>query len=165
MAASASRFNAKYDMMTVPLSIDITTGDVITPNAVLYEFYGIFDESAHIDLWAYNIETIMAEKMESILSRGIFNTRIRDFYDVYVLVKLYSFDHAIFKQALAATAAHRGKQLNEIEDVLKSLSDSEQLRSMWRKYQLKFSYAKEITYDDTIQAVMKLARIYLDQCN
>ncbi len=69
----------------IPLSIDISTGDVITPSAVLYEFGGIFYDNVRIKLWGYNIETVMAEKVETILSRGIFNTRPRDFYDVYIL--------------------------------------------------------------------------------
>ena len=81
------RIDAVYDMIVTPLSIDISTGDVITPSAIEYEFSGIFDEKVRIRLWGYNIETVLAEKMETILSRGIFNTRPRDFYDIYILVK------------------------------------------------------------------------------
>ena len=76
------RLNAIYDTIITPLSIDISTGDVITPEPVLYEFGGIFDEEVRIRLWGYNIETVMAEKAETILSRGIFNTRPRDYYDI-----------------------------------------------------------------------------------
>ena len=72
------RINAIYDTIVTPLSMDVSTGDVITPGAVLYEFGGIFDESVQISLWGYNIETVMAEKVETILSRSIFNTRPRD---------------------------------------------------------------------------------------
>lgn len=79
------RLDAKYDTIVTPLSIDISTGDVITPEAVQYEFSGIFDEDIRIKLWGYNIETVMAEKIETILSRGVFTTRPRDFYDVYIL--------------------------------------------------------------------------------
>ena len=77
------RINAIYDTIVTPLSIDVSTGDVITPGAVLYVFGGIFDESVQISLWGYNIETVMAETAETILSRGIFNTRPRDYYDAY----------------------------------------------------------------------------------
>ena len=76
------RLDAIYDTIVTPLSIDISTGDVITPDAVEYEFSGVFDEEVRIKLWGYNIESILAEKVETILSRGIFNTRPRDFYDV-----------------------------------------------------------------------------------
>lgn len=79
------RINAIYDTIVTPLSVDVSTGDVITPGAVLYEFGGIFDESVQISLWGYNIETVMAEKAETILSRGVFNTRPRDYYDAYIL--------------------------------------------------------------------------------
>lgn len=71
------RLNAVYDSIVTPLSIDVSTGDVITPSAVQYEFGGLFDEEVRIKLWGYNIETVMAEKVETVLSRGIFNTRPR----------------------------------------------------------------------------------------
>lgn len=79
------RINVIYDTIVTPLSIDVSTGDVITPGAVLYEFGGIFDESVQISLWGYNIETVMAEKAETILSRNILKTRPRDYYDAYIL--------------------------------------------------------------------------------
>jgi len=72
------RMDARYDTIITPLSIDISTGDVLTPSAVHYEFSGMFDESVRISIWGYNIETVMAEKVETILSRGIFSTRPRD---------------------------------------------------------------------------------------
>ena len=76
------RLDAEYDTIFTPLSIDVSTGDVITPEAVKYEFSGIFDEDYRISLWGYNIETVMAEKMETILSRGVYTTRPRDYYDI-----------------------------------------------------------------------------------
>ena len=79
------RLDAKYDTIITPLSIDISTGDVITPDAVKYEFSGSFDEEVRISLWGYNIETVIAEKVETILRRGVFTTRPRDYYDVYIL--------------------------------------------------------------------------------
>ena len=75
-----------------PLPVDFTSGDVITPKEVKYIFTGIFDKSKQIELWLYNIETILAEKVETILRRGVFNTRSRDFYDVYILSKTQKFD-------------------------------------------------------------------------
>ncbi len=102
------RIDAKYDSITTPLSIDVSTGDVITPGAVTYEFSKMFDEDQTIELLAYNIETVLAEKVETILSRGVFNTRPRDFYDVYILVTTKQFSRDVFIDALAVTSDHRG---------------------------------------------------------
>lgn len=94
------RLNAVYDTIVAPLSIDITTGDVITPAAVQYEFTGVFDNGFHIRLWCYNIETVMAEKVETILRRNVFSTRPRDYYDVYILAETQKYDKSLFKEAL-----------------------------------------------------------------
>lgn len=102
------RLDAFYDTIVTPLSIDISTGDVITPDTIEYEFCGIFDESLRIKLWGYNIESVMAEKVETILSRGIFNTRPRDFYDVYILGTSQKYNVKKFRDALDAMAKHRG---------------------------------------------------------
>ena len=93
------KLKAIYDSMITPLSIDVSTGDVITPAAIQYEFSGIFDDTVRIKLWGYNIETIMAEKTETILSRGIFNTRPRDYYDIYILGTTQKYDRAVFHKA------------------------------------------------------------------
>lgn len=97
---------SEYDTITTPMQIDITTGDVITPKEVIYPFKMIFEER-NIGVWAYNIETVLAEKVETILRRGELNTRPRDFYDVYILTKTQSFDLLVFKEALESTVAHR----------------------------------------------------------
>ena len=110
------RLNAVYDTIVTPLSIDVSTGDVITPSAVQYEFGGIFDDNVRIRLWGYNIETVMAEKVETVLSRGIFNTRPRDYYDIYILGTTQTYDKKLFQEALAAAASHRGSTEN-IEDI------------------------------------------------
>lgn len=93
--------NAVFDTIVTPLSIDISTGDVLTPSAVYYEFSGIFNESVRIGIWAYNIETVLAEKVETILSRGIFSTRPRDYYDIYILSTTQRYDKALFREALS----------------------------------------------------------------
>ena len=152
------RLDAKYDIIITPLSIDVSTGDVITPAAVRYEFSGIFDEELRITLWGYNIETVMAEKIETILSRGVFSTRPRDFYDVYILATTQKYDKAILKEALKATAEHRGslEYITDTTGIIKQISSSKDLQSMWEKYQKKFSYAKEISYHSVIMELEKL---------
>ena len=152
------RLDAKYDTIITPLSIDISTGDIITPDAVKYEFTGIFDDGIRILLWGYNIETVMAEKIETILSRGVFTTRPRDFYDVYILGTTQEFDTRILKDALRATAIHRGSidRIADVEGIIKQLSESEDLKNMWSKYQKKFTYATDISYDSIIRVLMML---------
>ena len=153
--------NARFDTILTPLTIDISTGDAITPNAVRFTFSEIFDESKSFDLWAYNIETVMAEKVETILRRSVFNTRPRDFYDAYILAATQRYDPALFAEALKATAEHRGTsaQIADIKEIQKNISDSPELRDMWEKYRRQFAYAKDITYTsitDTLKALLKI---------
>lgn len=152
------RLDAVYDTIVTPLSIDVSTGDVITPDAVKYEFSGIFDEDIRISLWGYNIETVIAEKVETILRRGVFTTRPRDYYDVYILGTTQGYDKEIYKEALKATAEHRGstEQISDVEGILKQISESDDLKDMWRKYQKKFSYASEISYEDVLEVLRKI---------
>ena len=152
------RLDAIYDTIVTPLSIDVSTGDVITPEAVEYEFSGIFDEEIRIKMWGYNIESVMAEKVETILSRGIFNTRPRDFYDVYILGTTQRYDKKIFLKALEATAIHRGsrEQIIDKTGIIEKLSASEELIQMWEKYRKKFSYASEILYADVMDVLIKM---------
>ena len=152
------RLDAVYDTIITPLSIDISTGDVITPEAVKYEFNGIFDENIRINLWGYNIETVIAEKVETILRRGVFSTRPRDFYDVYILVTTQNYDKEIFKEAFQATAEHRGsiELIADVEEILKQISESSDLRDMWVKYQKKFEYAKAVSYESVLEALKRI---------
>ena len=148
--------NAKFDTLLTPLSIDISTGDAITPHAVQYNFSEIFDNEKSYELWAYNIETVMAEKVETILRRGVFNTRPRDFYDAYILATTQKFETSVFTDALSATATHRGttQQIADVPSILHNIEDSPELKSMWNKYRKQFAYASDIEYDQ-IMAVLK----------
>ena len=149
------RIDAVYDTIITPLSIDISTGDIIIPGAELYDFTGIFDEDLRIRLWGYNIETILAEKAESVLNRGIYNTRMRDYYDLYVLTMTRKFDRPVFEEALAATAKHRGSSENirDRASILDSIAASSDLRKMWEKYRQRFAYAKDIEFDEILKAL------------
>lgn len=155
------RIDAVYDTIVTPLSIDVSIGDIITPDAVQYEFSGIFDDEVQIKLWGYNIETVMAEKVETVLSRGIFNTRPRDFYDIYILGTTQGYDKKVFREALVATSEHRGSSENikDTDRIINRLSDSDGLREMWTKYQKKFPYAGDITYEQCIEALRRLVEI------
>ena len=149
-----------YEDIVTPLSIDVSTGDVITPEAVEYEIGGIMDDTVRIKVWGYNIETALAEKVETILSRDVLNTRPRDYYDVYILTKEQEYDPAIFKDALRATAEHRGtwERIENWEPILDRLVDNDDLRNLWEKYRREFYYARNITFEETIEAARKLLR-------
>lgn len=148
--------NAKFDTLLTPLSIDVSTGDVITPHVVLYTFTEIFDSEKSYELWTYNIETVMAEKVETILRRSVFNTRPRDFYDAYILATTQKFSRNVFIEALNATANHRGtvQQIADVIVILHNIEESRELRTMWDKYRKQFVYAADIEYDQ-IMTVLK----------
>ena len=139
---------ARFDTLLTPLSIDISTGDAITPHAVRYSFAEIFDDNRSYEVWAYNVETVLAEKVETILRRGVFNTRPRDFYDAYILSTTQEFDRAVFADALRATADHRGtaKQIADVPLIFRNIEESSELRTMWEKYRKQFAYAANIEY-------------------
>ena len=152
------RVDAVYDTIITPLSVDVSTGDIITPAAVKYEFIGIFDEDVRITLWGYNIETVLAEKTETILRRGIFSTRPRDFYDAYILETTQKYDKKVFREALRATVVHRGSvdAVSDIKGVMQQISDSDSLKKMWLKYQKKFEYAQNISYEEIMEALRRI---------
>ena len=146
-----------YDTIVTPMQIDITTGDVITPKEIQYLYKMLFDEGV-IGIWAYNIETILAEKVETILRRGELNTRPRDFYDIYILFKTQSFDDRVFADALKSTAKHRGTTyiLRDISKRIKVIKASETLKLRWIKYTNDYRYADGITFKDVIDAISEL---------
>ena len=150
--------NAHFDTLITPLSIDVSTGDAITPHAVQYQFSEIFDNEKSYELWAYNIETVMAEKVETILRRGVFNTRLRDFYDAYILATTQKFDKAVFVEALNATATHRGTahQIADVSAILHNIESSRELKAMWEKYRKQFAYAAHIEYSQIMDVLKTL---------
>lgn len=153
--------NAWFDTIVTPLSIDVSTGDAITPHAVQYNFSEIFDDEKTYELWAYNIETVMAEKVETILRRSVFNTRPRDFYDAYILATMQKFDKAVFEDALKATANHRdtARQIEDVPGILRNIEESPELKTMWERYRKQFTYAAGIEYEQIINVLKTLLGI------
>lgn len=151
------------DLIT-PMKIDLSTGDVITPRAIEYQ-YSMMLEDRTIPLWTYNLETILAEKLQTILARGLLNTRMRDFYDTHVLLSLYDkdVDAQILQQAFAATCSKRGTESLQVEApfILNRIRDDTHLLSLWQSYQKKYPYASGITYVEVIEAVERLVQIAL----
>ena len=151
--------NANVGRLITPLKIDISTGDVITPRAIEFN-YDLLLEDRSISLWSYNLETILAEKLQTVLARGILNTRMRDFYDIRMLLDTYEdkVNKAVLKDAFAATCKKRGTDhlQEQAEEIIKIIEADEQLQVLWRAYQKKYSYAAEIAYASVISGVRKL---------
>lgn len=151
--------NSKFDKLVVPMKLDITTGDVITPKEINYKFDLMFEERS-IDVLAYNLETVIADKFETIISRNVDTTRARDFYDIYILwtTQQHNFDKKILGQAILEKFEYRESmdKLNNIDEIMKAIKDSNILREHWKNYQSKFSYAEDISYEGTIRVLEKI---------
>ena len=123
-------FQVNYGKIAASMSMDISTGDIITPGAIQREFELMFNNDKFY-LWSYNVETILAEKVETILRRNIFSTRPRDFYDLYILYKMEPLDLDVFHQALYGTALHRDslEYIKDKNQLLKLISESDDLKN------------------------------------
>lgn len=158
--------DATYETIVVPLKIDISTGDIITPKEVLYSFDLLF-EDRKIEILAYNLETVLAEKFETIISRGLLNTRARDFYDAYILTTLQekNINRVDFKNALTSTATKRETldKVNNSLSITREIQDDKTLQNIWKAYTKKFDYAEDILFEDTIAALKKLFDMYNSQ--
>ena len=150
---------ANYEKMRVPLTIDVTTGDVITPAAVVSGIPTMFDEGI-LKVYSYNLETILAEKIETIISRTEANTRPRDFYDIYLLTRLRLDEctASILKLALERTSAKRGSidVIRQWKTIIPKIESSEFLRSNWEKYCRTNAFADGISYVQICESVKKL---------
>ena len=138
-----------FDGVVTPLKIDISTGDAITPREVRYSFKLMLEDRS-IDIWAYNLETVLAEKLETIITRTTTNTRMRDFYDIYILDQLHgnTLNRQTLYDALLATAKKRGteRHLAEAMDVLNEVESSPVMQKLWESYRRKFSYAADLEW-------------------
>lgn len=154
--------DAKFDKLVVPMKLDITTGDVIIPKEVNYKFDLMFEDRS-IEILAYNMETVIADKFETIISRNVDTTRARDFYDIYILwtTQQQNFDKKLLGQAIVKKFEYRGSsdKLNNIDDIMEVIKDSYVLKEHWMNYQSKFSYAEDISYEDTIKVLDEIRNI------
>lgn len=153
-------FSAQFGKINAPMSMDVSTGDVITPGAAKHRFSDILEDTLSFELWSYPIETVLAEKVETILSRGVENTRPRDFYDVYMLSAL-NYDSKVFHEAFIATASHR-ESLEKIscsEDIIQVISENPEMNRRWDNYVRQMPYARDISFSDTTCAVRNVLRV------
>lgn len=150
------------ETMHTPLKIDFSTGDVITPREVSYTFQLQFEKRT-ISILAYNLETMLAEKLETLLARGTANTRMRDFYDIYVLTNTQShnIDNATLKEAFVNTSEKRGSigLVQDVDLILKEVAESTMLIDRWKNYQRKFDYAADVLWANVMESVSCLVDI------
>lgn len=153
---------ASYLPLKVPMTVDVTTGDKITPREIEYTFRLLFDERS-ISFLAYNLETILAEKLETVLSRNVANTRPRDFYDIFILYTLRGSecDLTILKTALNETAKKRGSLLvlAQYKSIVENIRNSSGMWEFWSNYQKEFDYAKNIHFDETCDMVLEIMNL------
>jgi len=157
---SGIRFSmdAVLDGAVIPLKIDISTGDVITPREISYSYKLMFEDRT-IPIMTYPVETVLAEKLETVISRSITNTRMRDFYDINLLLQSQRIDDDTLGLALERTAKKRGSLnlLENAENVLKAVKYSDDMKKMWNTYQKKFRYAGTYTWNDIMRSVRELS--------
>lgn len=148
-----------FDGVRTPLKIDISTGDVITPREVRYSFKLMLEDRS-IEVWAYNLETVLAEKLETVISRNVTNTRMRDFYDIHILKRLHgeSLSASVLRDALAATATKRGtlEQMKDAAAVFDEVEESPVMEKLWQSYQKNYSYASDLSWHTVMDSVRAL---------
>lgn len=157
-------FEAKYlNSMPVIMRIDVTTGDKITYREIEYSF-DLMLEDRKINVWSYNVETVLAEKFEAIIKRGVLGTRIRDFYDVHMLLKTQekNINKKTLKVAINFTAEHRKSEddVKNWKEVVEELENDDTMMNQWRRYQKNNFYAEGIEYEDLIESIRVVGEIF-----
>jgi len=150
---------AKLSNIKVPFSVDVSTGDLITPRAIEYTYKTIL-EKEDISLFTYNYETIIAEKLETILKRNTANSRMKDYYDLYYFVnyKWNDIDIETLKLAIETTFKHRHSEeyLNDYNTIITNIQNDQLLMARWNYYKKEHEYAKQIEFKGTINAINSL---------
>ena len=153
---------AYMDNLRQAIKIDISTGDVITPRAVEFSYRLMFEDRS-ISLLTYNMETLLAEKMETIMSRGTANTRMRDFYDIYVISSQKSFDQDVLKNAFYATSEKRETivQILDFINTISSIESDEVMRLQWENFKNDSFFVSELSWAEVMASVRNLAEIMI----
>ena len=153
------KLNATFDTLKEVVFIDITTGDKITPREITYSMTSIFTNES-IKIWTYNLETVLAEKLETIISRGLASTRPRDRYDLFTLYKLRKeeINLEVLKNALENTAEKRKSKdtIYNWEEQVGGIEISDYQKELWIRYQRQFKYAKDISFDNSVQVIREI---------
>lgn len=147
---------AKMDNMKIHLAIEITTGDIITPREIDYNYNSIFEDKK-IPILAYTIETVLAEKYHTVVTRGLLNTRMKDFYDIYILISKYKdiINIENLKNAIVNTFKHRNTEIDilEIQETISDIKKDKEMNNLWENYKKNAIYAKYIKFEDLFQSI------------
>lgn len=153
---------SKFDKNKTYITIEITTGDVITPKEIKY-YYKCFFQNLTIPIMSYSIETIIAEKLHAIIVHGALTTRLKDYYDMYILIKgnVVTFNKQTLIMAIENTFQSRNTKIDikEFITIIEELNEDKHVRKLWKDYQNKNPYAKGIKYEDTIIAIEEVINI------
>ncbi len=151
-----------YGKIDAPIKVDITTGDEIVPGLIEYRYPLMFEEGS-VRVLSYPLETVLAEKLETVVSRGIANTRGRDFYDIHALMRLKSkdIDRRSFHEAITATASRRGSvdRMADYAAVLEEVRESSIMQGIWASYVAGSPYAARLDFEDVVDSALELARL------
>lgn len=153
---------SKLDNNKTYITVELTTGDVITPREIKYNYNSIFEDKK-IPIMSYTLETILAEKFQTVVNRGLLNTRLKDFYDIYILVntKMSELSKENLINAIKNTFKRRKTLLDieQINEIINDLISDNNMNSLWENAVSKNSYAKNIRFEDTIDAIKQIAEI------
>ena len=155
------KLNATFDTLNEVIFIDVTTGDKITPGEISYSMPSLFTNHT-IDVWTYNLETVLAEKLETIISRGVASTRPRDRYDLFTLFKLRKnqIDFMILKRAVENTSEKRNSKelIQNWKNQVRGIETSDYQKNLWIRYQRQFKYAKDISFEESVQIINEIMK-------
>lgn len=155
------KLNATFDTLNEVIFIDVTTGDKITPREISYSMPSLFTNHT-IDVWTYNLETVLAEKLETIISRGVASTRPRDRYDLFTLFKLRKnqIDFTILKRAVENTSEKRNSKelIQNWRNQVREIETSDYQKNLWIRYQRQFKYAKDISFEESVQIINEIMK-------
>lgn len=153
------RYNivAKFDNIRVDLSIDIATGDLITPHEIEYDYKMMF-EDRNLKIMAYNIESIIAEKFQTVIARGILNSRMKDYYDLYYLVTYKEFSKQHIKDAIIRTFNKRETEIEKIDNTILEIKQSDFIKERWTSYSKQYTYSRNIDFEDVFDVIQKISQ-------
>lgn len=155
------KINAYLNKLRANLQIDVATGDIITPRAIEYKYKCLFDDK-YLDLITYNLETVLAEKFNSVISIGVLNSRMKDYYDIYYLLtrKSNKIDKKILKQAIINTFDHQKTDIHSIKERFEQIRENAKIDEQWRNYSKKHHYTINISKDDLMNEIEKIVELF-----
>lgn len=159
------KINAYLNKLRANLQIDVATGDIITPRAIEYKYKCLFDDK-YLDLITYNLETILAEKFNSVISIGVLNSRMKDYYDIYYLLtsKSNEIDKKILKQAIINTFDHQKTDIHSIKERFEQIRENSKIDEQWRNYSKKHHYTINISKNDLMNEIEKIVELFSEDC-